>query len=397
MYEKYHEAAEGLELAEFCNLLFTVYRDADNLTWPEVSEIIKEVYGVDYTPDCCRKKKARLVAKAKKQEEFVEDRTQEEDPFYEIKLLKYKLADERSQANAALRRISREETLKEIALEVANQMNLSKQLSSIPPTDKNIVAKRNKIGVLLIGDWHYGLIINNQFNHFDTNICIQRVNELLTDVIDICYEDRLDKLIVVNLGDMISGNIHLKLRLNTRIDVISQTINVSEILAEFLSELTNHIKVEYISVYDNHSRIDPKKQDSLELENLCRITDWYLRTRLEKIQNFSFLIDEVTDVANIKIYDYEVAFTHGHKDTPSTLIKNLNSFCNKHLDLICSAHYHHFSADESCNTFMVSNGSLMGTDDFAYDLRLNSPPSQTLIEISKDNVTESIKKINLFS
>ena len=37
----------------------------------------------------------------------------------------------------------------------------------------------------------------------------------------------------------------------------------------------------------------------------------------------------------------------------------------------------------------------MGTDDHAYDLRLHSNPSQTFIEISKENVVDNIIKIDL--
>ena len=58
-------------------------------------------------------------------------------------------------------------------------------------------------------------------------------------------------------------------------------MEVSEILAEFLSELSNSFELDYYSCIDNHSRLEPKKQDALELESLCRITDWYLKDRLK--------------------------------------------------------------------------------------------------------------------
>lgn len=382
MYEKYSELAKDLTLNDFCELLFTQYKDQDNLTWQQFADIVNHIYGVNYTKSCYKSKRDRFLSKAKKEKES--------DFPDEMQLLKYKLADERSQANAALRRISREETIKEIAHDVALHMNTVKQLHY---KKCELEFPRNKIGILLLSDWHYGLCIENSVNIYNTDITIDRMELLLDEVIQLCCKNDIHELIVANLGDMISGNIHLKLRLNTRIDVITQIIEVSELLAEFLNHLSEYVNVSYISVYDNHSRVDPKKQDSLELENLCRITNWYLRDRLEN--SVEFLSSSVNDIANIKIFKHEIVFVHGHKDNPQSLIKTMNSFCNKHIDLICSAHYHHFSTDESCNTFLVSNGSLMGTDDFAYDLRMHSPPSQTLIEVTENNVVDCIRKINL--
>ena len=64
-------------------------------------------------------------------------------------------------------------------------------------------------------------------------------------------------------------------------------------------------------------------------------------------------------------------------------------------DLILSAHLHHFSADEKNETILISNASLMGTDDYAQSLRLNSKPSQNLIILGEDNPLECIYNIPL--
>ena len=62
-------------------------------------------------------------------------------------------------------------------------------------------------------------------------------------------------------------------------------------------------------------------------------------------------------------------------------------------DLILTAHLHHFSADEQFSTVVVSNGSLMGVDDYAETLRVCSKPSQSLIIVSEKSVAESIHRI----
>ena len=67
----------------------------------------------------------------------------------------------------------------------------------------------------------------------------------------------------------------------------------------------------------------------------------------------------------------------------------------KHYDLVCAAHLHHFNCEEKNETVLVSNSSLMGTDEYAEKLRLSAKPSQCLIIVSKENAVEQIYKINL--
>ena len=67
----------------------------------------------------------------------------------------------------------------------------------------------------------------------------------------------------------------------------------------------------------------------------------------------------------------------------------------QHWDLLCTAHLHHFSCDEKNRTVVCSCSSLMGTDTFAKGLRLTATPSQNLIIVSKENVTEDICRIIL--
>ena len=70
-------------------------------------------------------------------------------------------------------------------------------------------------------------------------------------------------------------------------------------------------------------------------------------------------------------------------------------YLQNHIDLIVSAHMHHFSADENNFTEFYCNGSLIGQDQYASSLRLNSKPSQLMFIVTPDNVSEVIYKIKL--
>ena len=67
----------------------------------------------------------------------------------------------------------------------------------------------------------------------------------------------------------------------------------------------------------------------------------------------------------------------------------------EHFDVILTAHLHHFSADEKCDSVVISSGSLMGTDEYAQRLRLYSKPSQNVIICSADNPIEVFYRITL--
>ena len=175
---------------------------------------------------------------------------------------------------------------------------------------------------------------------------------------------------------MISGYIHLPIRVNSRIDVITQTMEVSELIAEFLCNLSHYTTdLDYYSVLDNHSRLNYKKQDAIQLESLARITPWFLKERLIEtdIKINDNEVDE--DIATFKINEFNILGVHGDKDSQKNIVPNLSTFTHEHYDIICSAHYHHFSANEDNDTLHISNGSLMGTDEFAFKLRKNSKPS----------------------
>ena len=149
----------------------------------------------------------------------------------EIKKERVKLCDERVQNNAYIRKLSREETLYEIAEKTA--MIVGKQ-KFLPTANEMNVTEADCIGTLLISDWHYGIEFDNYFNVYNPEVCRARVANLVQDVIKIGKANNYKQLNVVNLSDLIAGRIHLAIRLQSREDVITQVMEVSEIVSEML-------------------------------------------------------------------------------------------------------------------------------------------------------------------
>ena len=362
-------------------------------SWKDIAKYMNDEFLDNKKPDYYRKHYWNLTRR--KKSDNVENNEDILEDLLSIKRERAKLSDEIVQNNAYIRQLSREETLKEIAKEYAEVMYKEKILETYNNDYLSSFSKNSAI--LQLSDWHYGLEINNYFNRFNPEICIKRVNELKNKVISMCLHDNVKTLYIANLSDLISGYIHLQLRLQNRYDVITQVMDVSEILAELLNDLSEYFNIEYYDCLDNHSRLDPNKKDSFHLESLVRITHWYLVERLKNnnkinINNYSIYGE---DIITFNCCGWDIAGVHGDNDTVQNIIERLSLMTHANFDLILTAHKHHFAAYEDNECIVLQNGSLMGTDYYATKLRKSSKPSQNLIIVSNENVVEKICKIDL--
>lgn len=362
-----------------------------NLTFYDITDEMNERFNHSYSEGYWRRRYHSLASDILEEVSADENK---DDALMALKLERYKLADERTQANAYYRRLSREQTIKEIAIEVADKISSKKIL---PQFDIAHRANDSKEAILCISDWHYGMDFTNYWNNYNPDIARERIVKLQDMVTKTIVDEGISRLHIVNLGDMIAGRIHLTIRLESRIDVITQTIEVSEILAEFIHALSQYTKIDYYDCADNHSRLEPNKKEALNLETLQRIIPWYLQTRLSNQNDITIHTNNRygEDIINFNIFDYKIAGVHGDKDRPIDVVNNINLLTKEHFDMILTAHLHHFSADEKDDTLIISNGSLMGTDTYSKNLRLYSRPSQNLIIATPNNCFYSLERMVL--
>lgn len=378
------------------------YKYSDQLTWENIKNIINYQCSQYYSADYYRKRYSKF-RNEQASYDFADDEiietTNDDNKLTELKD-KVAQSDLFVQTNALIRRLSREDTFKEIGKAAAQIVSekvplLNNNQYYYPSESKSY----KKVGILQISDWHYGIEINKSpFNVYNPEIAKTRIIELENQVLNIIKEQNISKLIVANLGDMIAGRIHLPIRLNSRIDVIDQTIQVSELIAEFLHDIYKQslTPIDYYSVIDNHSRLDPNKKEALQTESLARITDWYLKERLKNCYkitiNDNFYGD---DILTFDVFNYSFAGVHGDLDKFDKVVDNISMFTQKSYDVVLSSHLHHFAVDEMHKTFVISNPSMMGTDDLAVKLRKNSYAAQNLIIVTPENPVYSIYRLVL--
>ena len=379
------------EQGEYLKYLY-FHKDELNYSWEDIAKKMNERYDTNYTESKYRRQCKREFANC------TEERYENDDTFdlgLQLRAEIQRCKDERTQLNATYRQVSRENYLKDIAVECARIVAEKNYLDDFVCTrDKNSGAKE---GILLLSDWHYGIEIENHWNKYNPEICKERLKTLLKRVGDFIVEYDLSKITILNLGDLISGRIHSQIRIENKEDVISQVMHISEMLSAFISSLTSYgVWVDYYDCLDNHSRIEPNKKESLRLESLARIITWYLEERFRNVNDVTINFNEYSDdIITFCCRGWNVVGVHGDLDSQNRVIKNLRGMINERPDLVCTAHRHHFSADEENNCMMVSNPSLMGTDSYAESKRFTSYPAQTLIIANDETPVYAIHRIVL--
>ena len=254
----------------------------------------------------------------------------------------------------------------------------------IPPIAE---AVSSKSAILQISDLHYGIKVNNAWNQYDTEIARERLMAVADGVIRAFNLHDFRELHVVLQGDLISGKIHTTLRLQNQLNVVEQITGVTEILYEmFVRLLAAGIpSIVVHSVAGNHERMTDKKEDNLEEETYTSLINSILRPMLES-QGVEFANENHygMDIDAFTANGLYVVAVHGDKDQFSSLYYNLAALLLRKPDIILTAHRHELRVAEEKGCTMIANGSLVGSDDYAKNLRYISKPLQNLIIVNDD-------------
>lgn len=251
-------------------------------------------------------------------------------------------------------------------------------------------ALRESEAVLLFSDLHIGAMCDHFYNKYNKEIAVQRVSRLLKEVANYCKVFKVKRLNILNLGDCIHGVIHTNARIEQEMDAVSQVMEASEIVAQFLNGLQGVApEVIYRSCVDNHSRVVADLHQHIEKENFYRLIDWYLEERL-KDSKIIFENDNLDiglgkfDLLNGK----KIMFAHGHQDNINSIFQNWVGATQEYIDYLCIGHYHCEKSKSFQNSRVIVNGSIVGTEQYALSKRLFSKPSQTLLIFDNDNTIQ---------
>jgi predicted phosphodiesterase len=292
----------------------------------------------------------------------------------------------------SLRSETRVQEFKELIQESAQKAK------TLPNVNCDFDEKNSKNeAILMISDFHIGDKIDNFYNKYNAEIAIRRFSHVIGETIEKCKRNHVEKLNVVNLGDLVAGIIHISSRLEQEENVSDQVLIASKMLSEGLNELQKAAPiVTYRSCLDNHGRMSPDIHQNIEEENFGKIIDFYLEARLEgsKIQ---IIHDNLSDDIGRIVLDNnkKVLFVHGNRDYPDSAFKNMVGATQEYIDYILMAHRHSPAYHEDNGCRIITNGCLCGSTLYADSKRFYGKASQTLLVFEGNDLITNIIECDL--
>ena len=366
-----------------------------DMSWGEIVDSL----GMDYHPDNLRKG-AYFVKKYHDylQDEKLNNMSSDEiellnEKIYELKRERVKSQDLNSMINKKIREQSRFEQMLECAKEVAESFEKDKPILTNPP----VLRSGNREAVLLLSDLHIGIVNDNHWNKYDSEIMKERMSYLKQRVIQIALENNINRIRVCCIGDIISGLIHSTIRLENRENVVEQTILATEVICELLQSLSTLFKVDLYYAVGNHERISANKSDSLDKENFGYFILHSIKYRLMNNKSITIHENEVDDeIITFDMFNDKIVATHGNNfGNLNTYIPKLTSMLGYVPDYVCVGHLHQPVERAYGNTELIVNPSFSGVDTYAKNMGLVGKPMQKLMLFSEEYGKEATFNISL--
>jgi len=318
-------------------------------------------------------------------DEYARQLAEEKDELFKIKR---QVFDQRREYNKLLISDARSDHLTDCLIEAANKLNDDRPLGF----DKAIspLSDSENDAVLVFSDWHYGMTTDNIWNTYNTEICKDRVKQLVYKAKKYIIQNKVQTLYVVLLGDAVHGSIHTGCRVASEEDTCDEFMNVSEIIAEALSELST--VVDYIKVYStygNHARTIQNKNDSVYSDNMEKIVPWWLRQRLQYNPDIEIIDSEYKEFIRMNVKGHNIVCVHGDLDRFKDLGATVNTLFTKKfgetIDFTISGDKHHLEEFEQFGIESILVRSLCGSDEYANNHRLYSSAGQSLLIFNEED------------
>lgn len=368
----------------------------------DYAELSEHVYGKQYSSDVARRmfygsKHTLDLIESERMTHVDRDVIDElEEKRIEIQKERQRLSDQRREYNKGIASDARFENLCDV---IKNAIDGMKSMDAmIDPCAGEVTSFSNSEAVIVFSDWHYGMVTDNAFNTYNTDVCKQRVSLVVQRATERILLNKCRKLHIVVLGDLVHGACHVSARVASEELVADQLMHASEILAQAIYSLSHCVEETYVyTTYGNHARVVQSKQDSIHRDNMERIVPWWLEWRLKPYENIIVVPETKDEFIFVEACGHDICASHGDLDTvrnsPKLLTLLFNKKYGKDIEYILLGDKHHRESFEELGVTASICGSLCGADDFASERRLYSQPSQQLLIVTPENGVDAEYRI----
>lgn len=373
-------------------------------TWSELSPTLNRELDIDETDwrgESAWRKRYRVMQQAWddvfSKQQFCESRVTEiDEQINELFKVKKQVQDQRRELRNLLTPDARFDNLTEKLIESASHLCEIKPLVF----EDYVLNTSDREAVIAWADWHYGMVTDNIWNKYNTDICRQRVADFVSKAIKHIQLHKIKTLHIMLLGDAAHGAIHNGCRVASEEDVCDQLMQSSEIMAEAINELSSYVSVVNVyATYGNHLRTIQNKSDSKHSDNMEKLIPWWLEQRLQNNDRVNIVKSDYYEFLYLNVCGYNIVGAHGDLEKFKQFGLTVNTLFTKQygktIDYTVTADKHHIEEFETMGIESILVRSLCGTDEYANNNRLYSSPGQTLMIFTPEDGRECTYNIKL--
>lgn len=256
--------------------------------------------------------------------------------------------------------------------------------------------------VALFSDSHIGEVVSAEetggLNAYDFDIFSRRLQYHVDAIGGICFGKLtgydFPELVILGLGDMVSGIIHDELVETSDGTLVDWLIDGSHLFAQAIRSLAAEfpsVRVEWH--FGNHGRVTQKPRFKRRWVNYDHLMGHMIATELRDQTNVSFANHKsfwsVTDVQGHKVLSLHGDNIKSWGGLPAygiqRAVSNLSALLGsqrKSFDTVCLGHFHQTGLLERVDCDIVLNGSYVGGNEYSYGaLFTGSKPRQVMFGI----------------
>lgn len=367
-------------------LIYRICSEKDKIgTWNDVKLVLNKLLNKTYGESVYRKSyqsfNKMMEANRKK---FVNSNEQLEEinkQVEELKRERIKLQTSNIERNRIDRSVSRQEMYYEY---------VGKAITSLPLPEFNPLFIEDKDNgtieyLVALSDLHYGATFKSENNEYSPDVARNRLVYLTEKLIQFVHKNKVSKLKIACLGDVLQGLIHLTdLKINDS-TVVKSCVEICRLIAQVLSALSSYTQVEYYHVPSaNHTQIRALGARANELmdEDLEYLIGNYIKDLCRDNKRINVhLASEGKQYLIIPVNGYDVIAMHGHQiKNIENSIKDISMMRREFVDYLLLGHFHagkQIVAHEGCcnDSEILIASSFIGSDPYSDSLFKGSKAS----------------------
>jgi hypothetical protein len=370
-------------------LIYRICSEKDKIgTWSDVKNILNRILHKTYGESTYRKsyQSFNKMMEANRNK-FVNSNEQLEEinkQIEELKRERIKLQTSNIERNRIDRSVSRQEMYYEY---------VGNAITSLPLPEFNPFPIENKEGetieyLVALSDMHYGATFKSENNEYSPDIARDRLVYLTEELVQFTQKNKIGKLNIVCLGDVLQGLIHLTdLKINDS-TVVKSCVEICRLIAMMLNTLSAYTQIEYYHVPSaNHTQIRALGARANELmdEDLEYLIGNYIKDLCRDNKRINVhLASEGKQYLIIPVNGYDVIAMHGHQiKNIENSIKDISMMSREFTDYLLLGHLHagkQIVAHEGCcnDSEVLVAGSFVGSDSYSDSLFKGSKASVSI-------------------